>query len=416
MNHGIQEAVLYGLMSYGDRAFRENADQLHAEMFTGPNRLIFERIRDRLADGRPVDIVCIADDLPDCDAVDDLKTAWCGPSELPKYIAELGRSWAISREALLGEELLRGQKDRETVIRELRELDQRTNRADVFNVQETFGAWFQEIEAGIANPCEGIRTGWSDVDKLLGGVRPGNVMVLAGRPSMGKTAAAINIAAHQTGTVLLFSLEMTKSEVMNRLVSGTGIDHAHLRTPRLLTDDDWPRMTSAMRSLSARKILINDTGGISIGGIEAVATRTHAVHALSLIVIDYLQLVTCKAENRLQEVSEVSRRLKALAKNLNVAIIALAQLNRAVEGRLDPVPKMSDLRESGQIEQDADQIVFVHRPEVFDANDRPGEAEMWVRKNRHGETGMARLTWQGRFQRFMNWAGMPDFDAGRLAA
>lgn len=407
MTEGIQEAVLYGLMNYGERTFVENRDQLHADLFTGPNRLIFETIEARHKDGRPIDHLAIAEALPACDRVQELMLAYVGRGSLPAYIAELNRAHATLREAVLGEALLRGEKDREEVIRELRELDGRLNGSEVRNISKSIGAWVEGIEQGIENPNPGLRTGWPDLDTRLGGLLPGNLTIIAARPSMGKTAAAVNIAAKQDKPVLFFSLEMSEQEVLNRLVSMHGVDHGHLRDPRNLTDQDWPGITKAMTEINERSILINDAGGTSIAGIEAMAQRTKGTTGLGLIVIDYLQLVTCKSESRLQEVSEVSRRLKALAKNLAVPIIALCQLNRGCENRLNPVPNLSDLRESGQIEQDADQVIFIHRPEVFEEGERPGEAEFWIKKNRHGESGCITLGWHGRYQRFVSLTSNP---------
>lgn len=401
MSLAIQEAVLYGLLSYGSGAWAENAEQLSSDLFHGEYREVFEVINQKYRDGQLVDFFTVADAIPESDAVDKIVRSFCGRSTLAAYIGELRRSWGEVKAAQIGAELLNG-ADRDKAIKELRSLDVLNKTAEYQEFQQLASAWLDRISDSIENPNPGIKTGWTDIDNLLGGIRGGNLTIIAARPSMGKTSAALNISDHQQKPVLIFSLEMSESEVIDRLISGRGVDHGRLRNPSSLTESDWPKITAATQELAKKKILINDTGGISMSAIEALSRKAHGTYNLALIVIDYLQLVTVKAESRLQEVSEVSRRLKALAKNLNVPVLALSQLNRAAEHK--SAPTLSDLRESGQIEQDADQVVFIQREEVVDPDsNKKGTGEFFIRKNRHGEIGNRTLTWQGKYQRFVNY-------------
>jgi replicative DNA helicase len=222
---------------------------------------------------------------------------------------------------------------------------------------------------------------------------------------MGKTAMLLNIAAHQKFPVGIFSLEMSTPELMLRMTAANGMDYGKLRHPRSMSQDDWAlfaRCSGAIRS----DLQIVDTGGLSIGALESEAYRMVHGKGVRLLAVDYVQLITCPAESRLQEVSQISRRLKSLAKNLAVPIIALCQLNRAIEGRGLPRPRLSDLRETGQLEQDADQIIFIDRPEVHMPGERVGEADLYVAKNRAGPIMDVRCTWNGRFQRFAG--GIPS--------
>ncbi|MCB1827741.1 MAG: replicative DNA helicase, partial [Coxiellaceae bacterium] len=257
----------------------------------------------------------------------------------------------------------------------------------------------------------GLATGFNDFDKMTSGLQAGDLVIVAGRPSMGKTVLGMNIAEHaaikEEKPVLVFSLEMPSEAIALRLMSSLGrIDQHRIRTGRL-NDDDWPRVTSAVSMLSEANMYIDDTPALSPNEVRSRARRLAREHGgLSLIVIDYLQLMQVPGakENRATEVSEISRSLKAIAKELNVPVIALSQLNRSLESRTDRRPVMSDLRESGSLEQDADVIVFIYRDEVYheDSPDK-GIAEIIIRKHRNGPIGDFRLTFLGKYTRFENY-------------
>jgi replicative DNA helicase len=258
----------------------------------------------------------------------------------------------------------------------------------------------------------GVSTGFIDLDKMTSGLKKGNLVVLAGRPAMGKTSLAMNIAEHvalkENLPVAVFSLEMTSDELTMRLVGSVGrVDQMNLQTAQL-EDREWGRVSEAMEKLHSAPIDIQDSGVSTIGEIRAMARRfLHRHKQIGLIIVDYLQLVSGSGngnENRATEVGQVSRGLKLLAGELQCPIIALSQLNRGLEDRPDKRPRMSDIRESGSVEQDADVIVFVYRDEVYtkEACMTPGVAEIIIAKQRNGPTGTVRMAWQPTYTRFEN--------------
>ena len=259
----------------------------------------------------------------------------------------------------------------------------------------------------------GISTGYNEFDKLTAGLQPGDLVIIAGRPSMGKTTLAVNIAENAAiGSKVptaIFSMEMPAQQLAFRMISSLGrVDQTHLRTGNF-PDEDWSRINTAVQLMSEAPIFIDDTPSLSPGEIRARARRLQREHGLGLIVVDYLQLmqVPGNKENRATEISEVSRGLKALAKELSCPVIALSQLNRSVEQRTDKRPVMSDLRESGAIEQDADLILFIYREEVYNQDTpRKGIADIAIAKQRNGPIGDFPLTFVGRYTKFENW--VPD--------
>jgi replicative DNA helicase len=263
------------------------------------------------------------------------------------------------------------------------------------------------------DPITGVATGFDDLDEKTSGLQEGDLVIVAGRPSMGKTTFSMNIAEYaavKSGKpVAVFSMEMPGEQLTNRMLSSMGrIDQHRLRTGRL-EDDDWPRLTSAVGMLSEVPMFIDDTPALTPTELRARARRLYREHGeLGVIVIDYLQLMQggggSSSENRAAEISEISRSLKALAKELSVPIIALSQLNRSLEQRPNKRPVMSDLRESGAIEQDADVIIFIYRDEVYneDSPDK-GTAEIIIAKQRNGPIGSVRLAFLGKYTRFENF-------------
>ncbi|PPD35663.1 MAG: replicative DNA helicase [Methylomonas sp.] len=260
----------------------------------------------------------------------------------------------------------------------------------------------------------GASTGFTDLDEKTSGLQPSDLIIVAGRPSMGKTTIAMNMAenvALKSGMpVAVFSMEMPGEALAMRMMSSLGrIDQHKVRTGKL-DDDDWPRLTSAINMLAETKLFIDDTPALTPTEVRSRARRLTREHGqLGLIVLDYLQLMQSPSsgDNRVQQISDISRGLKALAKELNVPVIALSQLNRNLEQRPNKRPVMSDLRESGAIEQDADLIIFVYRDEVYneDSPDK-GIAEVIIGKQRNGPLGTVRLTFLGQYTRFENFAGI----------
>jgi replicative DNA helicase len=265
----------------------------------------------------------------------------------------------------------------------------------------------------------GVPTGFIDLDQKTAGFQRGDLIIIAGRPSMGKTAFALNIAqyaavhAQPSYPVVVFSLEMSKEQLVTRLLcSEARVDASRLRTGHLV-DGDWDKIMRGADKLHEAKIFIDDTPAISVMEMRAKARRLKAEHGIGMIVVDYLQLMRggSSPESRQQEISEISRSLKALAKELSVPVVALSQLNRGLESRTDKRPIMSDLRESGAIEQDADIIMFVYRDEVYNKEnpDVKGRAEIIIGKQRNGPIGTVDLTFLGEFTRFENCAVRSEY-------
>jgi replicative DNA helicase len=256
----------------------------------------------------------------------------------------------------------------------------------------------------------GLPSGFDDLDRMTAGLQAGDLVIVAGRPSMGKTSFAMNIAEHAAIGVgvptAIFSMEMSAEQLTFRLISSLGrVNQSHLRTGRF-SDEDWSRINAAVSIMSQAKLFIDDTPAMSPTEIRARARRLKREHGLGLIVLDYLQLMQIggSTENRATEISEISRSLKALAKELEVPVIALSQLNRSVEQRTDKRPVMSDLRESGAIEQDADVIAFIYRDEVYNKETmRKGIADIIIAKQRNGPTGEIPLTFLGEYTKFENF-------------
>ena len=271
------------------------------------------------------------------------------------------------------------------------------------------------------NDVTGVPSGFYDLDRMTSGFQAGDLIVLAARPSMGKTALAINIAEHvalnEGLPVAVFSMEMGAAQLAVRIVGSIGrIDQSHLRTGKL-TDDEWPRLTEAIEKLRTISLHIDESAGLTSSELRANARRlSRQCGKLGLIVVDYLQLMSGSSndgENRATELGEISRGLKMLAKELQCPVIALSQLNRSVETRPDKRPMMSDLRESGAIEQDADIIMFIYRDEYYtkEACKEPGVAEVIIAKQRNGPTGTVKLTFLKPITKFESLAsgGSGDF-------
>ena len=294
------------------------------------------------------------------------------------------------------------------------ELSQARVSSEFSHIESLLKESFERItalyEAG--DDITGVPSGYRDIDRLTGGFQPGNLIIVAARPSMGKSALALGMAAmlgvRAQTPVALFTLEMSKSEVTQRLMcSEAKVESNRLRTGKLAVDD-WPRLTAACDKLAKAPIYVDDTGSITMMEIRAKARRLKTQEpTLGLIIVDYLQLMTTGAsvENRVQEVSQISRQLKVLARDLDVPVLAMSQLSRAVEQRHDKRPILSDLRESGAIEQDADLVFFIYRDEYYnEESDQQGLAEVICAKHRNGPTGAVKLSFLKRYAKFADLA------------
>ncbi|GCE11232.1 replicative DNA helicase [Tengunoibacter tsumagoiensis] len=291
-------------------------------------------------------------------------------------------------------------------------ITQRHARADFSNLGELLGDYMAKLDQlhEKRGAIVGVPTGFTDLDRMTGGLQRSDLIILAARPAVGKTSFALSLAHNSAikhkQSIAVFSLEMSKEQLVQRLLSmDAGIDQQRLRTG-WIEDEEWERIVYAMGTLSEANIWIDDTAGISTMEMRSKARRLQTEHGVDLIIVDYLQLMQSSAggkrnENRVQEISEISRNLKGLARELNVPVIALAQLSRAVESRTSKVPQLSDLRESGSIEQDADIVMFIYRDEVYNPDtERKGIADIIVAKHRNGPVGEVSLFFQASQTRF----------------
>ncbi len=444
--HSIEaeQSVLGGLM-LDNAAWDQVADRLtDADFYRGDHRLIFQAIRELVEKGLPCDVVTLAEWLERKGQLEAASGfAYLGVLARDTPSAANIRAYAdIVRERSVMRQLIRvGTEIADSAYnpqgRDSKELLD-TAEQNVFAIAEQ-GSRIQQGFASIKdllikavdridtlfqqdNPITGVPTGWHDFDELTAGLQPGDLIIVAGRPSMGKTTFAMNIAEHAAikhkHPVAVFSMEMPGEHLAMRLMSSLGrIDQHRIRTGKL-EDEDWPRLTSAISILNEAKLFIDDSSALSPTEVRARARRLQRdlqrqQQRLGLILIDYIQLmqVPGNKENRATEISEISRSLKSLAKELTVPVVALSQLNRSLEQRPNKRPVMSDLRESGAIEQDADLICFIYRDEVYnpDSADK-GIAEIIIGKQRNGPIGVTRLTFLGRYTRFENFA--PDTHGG----
>lgn len=281
----------------------------------------------------------------------------------------------------------------------------RENRLEAFNVilENTINHMEEICNNKDARGITGIDTGFRELNKVTGGLQRGNLIILAARPSMGKTTLAVNIGANasKNNVTAIFSLEMSKDELAKKIISShTHIDLLKINTGNLEIKD-WERIGVSSGPLSTQKLFIDDTAAISVNEIKAKCKKIKIQHGLDVVIIDYLQLITGKAESRVQEISQISRGLKQLAKELDVTVVALSQLSRACEARPNKRPMLSDLRESGSIEQDADIVMFLYRDEYYDTEtEEKNIAECIFAKNRNGKAQTVKLAWLGQYQKF----------------
>jgi replicative DNA helicase len=296
------------------------------------------------------------------------------------------------------------------------DLSQQRVSGDFAHIEQLLKESFERITALYESGADvtGVPSGYRDLDRLTSGFQPGNLVVVAARPSMGKSAfglgVAANLAVRHGVPVAVFTLEMSKAEVTQRLMcSEAKVESQRLRTGRL-APEDWPRLTTACDKLAKAPIFVDDTGSVTMMEIRSKARRLKSKQPqLGLVVVDYLQLMTSgtTAENRVQEVSQISRNLKLLARDLELPILAMSQLSRAVEQRHDKRPILSDLRESGSIEQDADLVAFLYRDDYYDEDSQqPGIAEVILAKHRNGPTDTVKLSFLKRYAKFADLAAM----------
>lgn len=429
-----EQSVLGGLM-LDNRAWYELSDKLAEEDFyTEQHRLIFRAIGRLLSATKPCDFVTLSEQLRLEGRLEQaggiaylgmLAADTPGAANIRTY-AEIVRERSILRSLIAAGQDIAGlgfEPDgreygtlvdlaEQTVFR-IRERGERA-QSGYFQMPPLINHIEEKLERLKREPdsFNGIPTGFIDFDKLTNGLHPSDLVIIAGRPAMGKTSFAMNIAEHvaiaDKQPVAVFSMEMSAEQLAMRVLSSFGrIDQQRLRTGDL-DDTDWSRLASTGGLLREAPLYIDETGSLSPLDLRARARRIAARHGLKLIVVDYIQLmqVPSTRDNRTNEISEISRSLKALAKELNVPVIAISQLSRGVESRDNKRPRMSDLRESGGIEQDADVIAFVYRDEYYTKEQcpEPGVAEIIIAKHRNGPTGTVKTAFLGQYTRFDNLA------------
>lgn len=436
-----EQSVIGGLLLDNERWDVVSGEVLPTDFYSRAHKIIFEKMAALLSDNHPVDLITLSEYLEQHDLLEEVG-GFSYLAELAKNTpsaanivayANIVRERALTREmisvaneiadagfdpqGMSSEDLLDMAESKIFAIAEKRT----TENEGPVNVDTVMANTLEKIELLFQSPnngVTGVTTGFTDLDKKTAGMQPSDLVIVAARPSMGKTTFAMNLcenaAMDQDKPVLIFSLEMPAEQLMMRmLASFSRVDQTKIRTGQL-EDEDWARISSSMGILSSKKnIFIDDSSGLTPTDIRSRARRIAREHGgLGMIMVDYLQLMRVPGfkDNRTLEISEISRSLKALAKELNVPVIALSQLNRSLEQRSDKRPINSDLRESGAIEQDADLIMFIYRDEVYNENSEyKGIAEIIIGKQRNGPIGKVRLTFQGQYSRFDNYAG-PAFD------
>ena len=402
---------------------------LKADDFYRPdNKLIFEAALDLFAKGEPIDIITIKNRLEERGVFEQVGgvayigqvASSVGSSVNIKNYAKIVKDKAVLRELIktAGDITQQCFEGNDTINNILDRAEQGIfnvmegrSSSGIFHVRDVAVSAFERIEDIYKNKGKltGVPTGFADFDMKTAGLQPSDLILIAARPSMGKTAFALNIAQNaairNNVPVAIFSLEMSKEQLVNRMLcSEAMVDAQKLRTGEL-ADEDWPKLIQAIGPLSQAEIYIDDTPGVSPMDIRAKCRKLKLERGIGLILIDYLQLMSSdsKTESRQQEISEISRALKAVAREMNAPVIALSQLSRACETRTDHRPMLSDLRESGVIEQDADVVTFLYRDEYyFPDTEKKNQAELIIAKQRNGPTGTVDLMWLGQYTKFAN--------------
>lgn len=428
--HNIEaEQSVLGAMLLSKDACYQVAEHLKSDDFyRESHRKIFDIIVALSEKREPVDLVTVTEELRNAKILEQMGgvmylttlTETVPTIANAMYYSKIVEEKAILRRLIntssqIVSKAYDGAEDVENILddaeRRILEIAQKRRVENYHHIKDILLSTFERIEElyNSDGGITGVPTGFADIDERTSGFQPSDLILIAARPSMGKTAFALNIAQNAAIRhkipVAIFSLEMSKEQLVQRMLcSESNVDSHRLRTGKLM-DDDWPRLARAMGPLSQASIFIDDTPGITSLEIRSKARRIKAEQGLGLIIIDYLQLMagSGRTENRQQEISDISRSLKALARELSVPVVALSQLSRAPEMRSDHKPILSDLRESGSQEQDSDLVAFLYREDYYDKDtDQKNIAEIIIAKQRNGPTGSVKLVWLPRFTKFAN--------------
>lgn len=424
------EKSVIGSMLMDRDAIIEVADVLVKEDFyQGTNGILFEAMVELYKEGKPVDLVTLQNKLKEKqvpesvqsldyfkDLVDTVPT-----SANAKQYAQIVKEKSILRNLIkvtekISADCYLGKNEFASILEGTEKdvfhlLQNASGREDFVPINEVVMDTLDQIEEASKNKGKitGIPTGFTDLDYKLTGLHPSQLLIVAARPAMGKTAFVLNIAQHvafrRNVPVAVFSLEMSKEQLVTRLMSMEAMIDSQLIRTGELEDQDWEKLMESAAVIGHSPLIIDDTPGLTISELRSKCRRYKQSQGIGLVIIDYLQLMagSGKSESRQQEISEISRSLKALAREIDAPIIALSQLNRAVDSRTDHKPVLSDLRESGSIEQDADVIMFIYRDDYYNPDtEKKNLAEIIVAKQRSGSTGSIELAWLGQYTKFAN--------------
>jgi len=424
------EASLIGSILLDGESIGQIADSVKAvDFYEDRHRIIYESMAKLYDAHRPIDLLTLSNELEKSKQLDsvggssyltELTNLVPTASHIEQY-AEIVAEKATRRRLIKAAQAItqHGYDEERPIVQLLAEseanlfaVSQDTVGHDLISIETVLTQSFDRLEElhKDKSKIRGVPTGFPSMDKVLAGLQPSDLVVLASRPSMGKSTLAMNIAHHvavrEKQAVLVFSLEMSKEQLVDRLLAAeAGVDAWKIRTGNL-NDDDFERLGQAMGQLSEAPIFIDDTPVINVLEMRTKARREKHRRPLGLIVVDYLQLMSASAraqENRVQEISEISRGLKAVARELNVPVLALSQLSRSVEQRSPQIPQLADLRESGSIEQDADVVMFIYREDYYNPEtDRQHITDIYIKKHRNGPTGKVELYFRADRVQFMS--------------
>lgn len=427
-NVEAEQAVLGAMLLSHDAVIVAMEKLQFQDFYRDVHRIIFEAMEHLHRENKEIDVITLPDELKRMKKLDDVGGLeyvlnlpnLVGSAANIEYYANIVAEKALARNLIstcteLTTEAYDGQKETEALLddaeRRILQLSDTKNRGDFASVGAVVEVTLDKITKLYENKAglTGLPTGFRDLDRMTSGLQPSDLILVAARPSMGKTAFTLNIAQNvgvrQHKTVAFFSLEMSQEQLVQRLLCQIAhIDSQKLRTGQLNSDEEWTRLTDACDKLYESPIYIDDTPGISVAEMRSKARRLKSEHGLDLIIVDYLQLMQGRnAESRQQEISEISRSLKALARELKVPLIALSQLSRSVESRQDKRPMLSDLRESGALEQDADIVSFLYREDYYDKEtENQHITEVILAKHRNGPVGSVKLYFKNEFTLFLN--------------
>lgn len=430
MPHSVEaEQAVIGSMLMDKEAVAAASDMLiKDDFYTGQYGILFEAIAQLYAEGKPADLIQVQEKVkqngapPEISGMDflrDILTSVPTSANIRHY-AKIVKDKATMRRLIkaaqdIEESCYGGRDELDDVLfnaeKNVNAITQTGGSGEFQPIGEVVIEALDRMQAASSagGKITGIATGFTDLDYKTAGLQNSDLILIAARPSMGKTAFVLNIAhnvsVRHDVTTAIFSLEMSKLQLVNRIISmESKVDSKNIRTGNL-SPSEWASIAEGASNVGMSRLIIDDTPGISIGELRGKCRKLKRDNNLGLIIIDYIQLMTGggKSESRQQEVSEISRALKGLARELNVPVIALSQLSRAVESRPEKVPMLSDLRESGAIEQDADVVMFIYRDEYYNKDtDRKGEADIIIAKQRNGPTGTVTLAWIADFTKFAN--------------